>query len=153
VAIVAFAGLALLVLTTLIHYEVLRAQTVGLRVLGIPPRAKLILVIFGTFVAHVIEIVLYGVAIYVLGHQFGAGTLGRSAADFTLANALYVSAENYTSLGYGDILPGGPLRMLAGLEALNGLLLIAWSASFTYIEMERFWKDDDQEKPSNGTAP
>jgi hypothetical protein len=152
VAIVAFAGLALLVLTTVIHYEVLRALTVGLRVLSIPPRAKLILVIFGTFVAHVLEIVLYGVAIYVLGHRFGAGTLG-SAVDFTLANALYVSAENYTSLGYGDILPGGHLRMLAGLEALNGLLLIAWSASFTYIEMERFWKDDDREKPSERTPP
>jgi len=152
VAIVAFAGLVLLVLTTVIHYEVLRALTAGLRVLTIPPRAKLILVIFGTFVAHVMEILLYAVAIYVLGHHFGAGALGGDP-EFTLTTALYVSAENYTSLGYGDILPGGPLRMLAGLEALNGLLLIAWSASFTYLEMERFWKDDDQEKPADGKSP
>jgi hypothetical protein len=32
--------------------------------------------------------------------------------------------------------------MLAGIEALNGLLLIGWSASYTYIAMERFWSDD-----------
>ena len=27
----------------------------------------------------------------------------------------------------------------AGVEALNGLLLIGWSASFTYLAMERYW--------------
>ena len=29
--------------------------------------------------------------------------------------------------------------MIAGVEALNGLLLIGWSASFTYLAMERYW--------------
>ena len=28
--------------------------------------------------------------------------------------------------------------MLAGIEALNGLVLIAWSASFAYLTMEQF---------------
>ena len=52
---------------------------------------------------------------------------------------MYFSAETYTSLGFGDLTPNGPVRLLAGVEALNGLLLIGWSASFTYISMERFW--------------
>jgi hypothetical protein len=52
----------------------------------------------------------------------------------------YFSAETFTSLGYGDIRPSGPLRLLAGAEALNGLLLIGWSACFAYISMERFWE-------------
>jgi diguanylate cyclase (GGDEF)-like protein len=34
------------------------------------------------------------------------------------------------------------MRLLAGAEALNGLLLIGWSASFIYISMERFWGSD-----------
>lgn len=51
------------------------------------------------------------------------------------------SAETYSSLGYGEVIPGGALRLLAGVEVLNGLLLIGWSASFTYIAMERFWRD------------
>ena|ERR671922_80488 len=38
------------------------------------------------------------------------------------------------------------LRLLAGMEALNGLLLIGWSASYTYIAMERFWNDDGKGK-------
>ena len=42
-------------------------------------------------------------------------------------------------MGFGDLTPTGPLRMLAGVEALNGLLLIGCSASYTYLAMERFW--------------
>jgi hypothetical protein len=29
---------------------------------------------------------------------------------------------------------------MTGTEALTGFVLIAWSASFTFVEMERFWK-------------
>jgi hypothetical protein len=40
--------------------------------------------------------------------------------------------------------PHHMLRVLAGVEALNGLLLIGWSASYAYIAMERFWRDDQR---------
>jgi len=140
-ALVGIFCVALLVLTTLIHYEVLRMLTVGLPTLDMPARAKLIVVIFGAFFAHVAEIFLYAVAFYVLVRYFGAGPLGHSTPS-SLTLCMYFSAETYTSLGYGDVVPGGELRMLAGMEALNGLLLIGWSASYTYIAMERFWSDD-----------
>ena len=70
----------------------------------------------------------------------GAGTLGGSASP-GLAEALYFSAQNYTSLGYGDIVPGGPLRLMTAVEALHGLLMIGWTASFAYVAMERFWEE------------
>jgi hypothetical protein len=35
--------------------------------------------------------------------------------------------------------PSGTVRLIAGLEALNGLVLIGWSASFTYLTMEKVW--------------
>ncbi|GAO37656.1 ion transporter [Sulfuricella sp. T08] len=134
--------IVLLVLTTVIHYEVLRALSRGLPVAAIPVRAKLIVVIFGAFFAHAVEIVLYALAIYVLVRYLGLGTLGESG-NFSINTSLYFSTETYTSLGYGDVIPSGDLRLLAGMEALNGLLLIGWSASYTYISMERFWGDDD----------
>ena len=31
------------------------------------------------------------------------------------------------------------MRLISGLESLVGLLLITWSASFTYLEMSRLW--------------
>jgi hypothetical protein len=135
----------LLVLTTAIHYEVLRMLTVSLPALHVPARAKLMVVIFGTFLAHAVEICLYAVAFYLLARYLAAGMLG-DASPSSLTLSLYFSAETYTSLGYGDVVPGGDLRLLAGMEALNGLLLIGWSASYTYIAMERFWGDEGNGK-------
>jgi len=145
--IVATFCIALLVSTTLVHYEVLRALTVSLPAITVPPRTKLIVVIIGAFFAHVAEIVLYALTIYIIARYMGLGTLG-DASRFSLSASMYFSAETYTSLGYGDVIPSGDLRMLAGAEALNGLLLIGWSASYTYIAMERFWRDDDGEDMS-----
>lgn len=137
-AIVAAISAALVVLTTVIHYELLRGLSVALSVLRIPSRAKLLVVVFTTFSAHALEILLYALSIYALVRYGHLGTLGEPGR-FSLDAALYFSAETYTSLGYGDVIPVGDLRLLAGVEALNGLLLIGWSASYTYIAMERFW--------------
>ncbi|HEY6721344.1 MAG TPA: potassium channel family protein [Burkholderiales bacterium] len=131
----------LIALTTVIHYEVLRALNAGLPSLSIPNRSKLLVVIFAAFVAHALEMGVYGVAYFILGKYLEAGSLGGHVG-ITLINCLYFSAETYTSLGFGDITPVGPVRLLAGAEALNGLLLIGWSASFAYISMERFWRID-----------
>ena len=40
------------------------------------------------------------------------------------------------------MIPLGAIRFLAGTESLTGFLLITWSASFTCLEMQRFWKTD-----------
>lgn len=130
----------LLIMTTIIHYEMLRTLNSRLPQLAIPRRNKLLVVIFGAFLAHAVEIFLYALAIFLLVRVVDLGTLGNTAR-VSLSTALYFSAETYTSLGYGDFLPGGDLRMLCGAEALNGLLLIGWSVSYTYIAMERFWSN------------
>lgn len=128
----------LLVATTVVHYEVLRLLSFGLPIMRVPARAKLIIVIVGAFGSHAFQMLLYGGVYYLLIHALALGKLTGSA-DSSLATCMYFSAETFTSLGFGDILPGGPMRMVAGAEALNGLLLIGWSASFTYLAMERFW--------------
>jgi hypothetical protein len=53
----------------------------------------------------------------------------------------YFSITCYTTLGLGDVFPSGAMRIVAGIEALNGFVLIGWSTSFTYLAMERFWKE------------
>jgi hypothetical protein len=138
----AFCAL-LVVATTTLHYEVLRGLNAGLPALRVPSRGKLLVVIFVTFLAHTAEILLYALATYALVHFAHLGSLGESAHR-SFSTAFYFSAETYTSLGYGDIVPTGDLRLLAGVEALNGLLLIGWSASYTYIAMERFWREESK---------
>jgi hypothetical protein len=46
--------------------------------------------------------------------------------------AFYVSAENYTALGYGDFIPSGRWRLLWPLEAINGLLLFGLSTAVLF---------------------
>lgn len=140
---VAAACAVLLIATTIIHYEMLRLLSVGLPFIHMQARPKLIVVLLGTFVAHAVEILLYGLAFYLLVTYLGEGTLGEPG-KLTYSRCLYFSAETYSSLGYGDVVPTGDLRLLAGMEALNGLLLIGWTASYTYLSMARFWEDGEK---------
>jgi hypothetical protein len=131
--------LVLVLLTTLVHFEYLRALSALLPRIGVSERMRVLGGILGIFVAHVTEIALYGLAFYSLRGMFGLGGFGGHFHD-TPSTFFYFSAETYTSLGFGDIFPVGPFRLVCGIETLNGLLLIGWSASFTYVFMERFWK-------------
>lgn len=140
---VVFSCVLLIVATTLTHYEVLNLLTRLLDRLHWPGRAKLIVAVLGCFIGHGAEILLYGAGYWLLIISAGHGSLGGTATP-DLGSALYFSAETYTSLGFGDVVPAGPVRLLAGVEALNGLLLIGWSASFLYLEMERFWRRRDR---------
>ena len=57
-----------------------------------------------------------------------------------LLDCVYFSAVCYTTLGLSDIAPIGAIRFLVGTETLAGFLIITWSASFTFVEMERYWR-------------
>jgi hypothetical protein len=141
-------ALCLICATVLIHYEFLRAIAGIVPRLRSPPRSRVLIVIGGVLVAHVLEIILYAVA-YWLIHDFSdhgsiAGELVGGPMDF-----FYISATSYTTLGVGDIYPRGALRLLVGVEALNGFVLIGWSASFTYLAMEKLWGEHRTGKRAN----
>jgi hypothetical protein len=51
--------------------------------------------------------------------------------------AFYLSAENYTALGYGDILLSPRWRLLGPLEAINGLLLFGLSTAVMFAVLSR----------------
>ena len=52
---------------------------------------------------------------------------------------VYYSVVSYTTLGLGEIYPLDGLRLLTGIESLIGLMMITWTASFTYLTMEKYW--------------
>lgn len=136
IAMILSTGLVLL--TVLIHYEILRLTSLLLPQLKIPPRQLTLVVIAATFIAHTLEVWLHALVFYLTIHYFEIGSFGGSFED-QLGDYLYFSTSTYTSLGYGDIYPLGGLRLMAGIEAITGLMMIAWSASFTYLAMEKFW--------------
>jgi hypothetical protein len=137
--IVSLFALVLIVATSLLHYEALRLTSDAIPKLRVPARARILVVIAGCFVAHLLEIALYAIVFASLQNHWGMGGMSGSIEGGPL-DFYYLSLSSYTTLGIGDIYPTGPLRVIAGIEALNGLVLIGWSASFTYLAMERFWQ-------------
>lgn len=124
----------------LIHYEVLRQLSLLIPRLRIRPRLRVLIGVFGALCGHVLEIWLYGFGYWWLHHFGGLGGL-QGNYEGSLMDSVYFSLSTYTSLGFGDIEPLGDLRFVAGLEALVGLLLITWSASFMFLEMTRYWRE------------
>lgn len=133
-------GLAVLLVATcvLVHYEVLRLTSVILPRLTIRPRKRILFVMGMAFLAHSLEVWIYGVAYWLIAHYLAIGDIAGKV-EGTFPEYIYFSTVSYTSLGLGDLYPTGALRLLTGVEALQGLAMIAWTGSFTYLAMEKFW--------------
>lgn len=130
----------LVAVTVVIHYEMLRLLWVHIPKLQMRHRVRVVIGVFGTICAHIIEVWIFGIAFYLMASYGDFGTL-EGNFNGSLVDSVYFSFTNYTTLGYGDIEPGGQLRFLAGMEAITGLSLITWSASFMFMEMMRFWEE------------
>lgn len=132
------ASVVLVVLTVVVFYEALRLTSNHLADLPVPPRARIIVVVLAAFAAHTVAVWIYAGAYWLLAVRLEVGSFaGVPVKGFR--DCLYFSVVTYTSLGFGDQVPVSHARLIAGVEALNGLLLIGWSASFTYLAMERYW--------------
>ena len=133
-------AIGLCLLTIVVHYEAIALITRMRRHLSKNLRWRMMQTVSVLFAAHVLEIQLFAAGFYFsaawpeLGGLTGA--VSNSVTDFS-----YFSAASYTSVGYGDIYATGPIRVVAGMEALVGLLMIAWSGAFTVFYMERHWAD------------
>jgi len=102
------------------------------------PRRWLNLMVLGAIVAHIAELSVFAVGYYVVDTWDARSELRDTAGQSSDAY-LYFSSVAYTSLGFGDITPHGDLKFMTALETLTGLLLIAWTASFIFIEMQATW--------------
>lgn len=125
-------------IAVLVHYEAMYRLALLLPSLRIPSRSRVLVGVAGAFLAHIVEVWIFAVSYYLM-LRWDAGSQLRGNFDGSLLDCSYFSFANYTSLGYGDIEPFGSVRFLCGLEGLTGLILIAWTASFLYIEMRKFW--------------
>ncbi len=131
-------SIGMVMLTISIQYETKRLIWNTLPTLKRRPRLMMNALVVMLFAGHTVCIWTYGIMYWLLAQHVGFGALG-GMHEPELMSYIYFSAATYSSLGFGDIYPVGPFRMLAGVEAINGLLLIGWSVALTYAAMERFW--------------
>ncbi len=74
-------------------------------------------------VTHVLEIGVW------------AAFMGLSGITAPNVSAFEFAFENYTALGYGDVVAGEGWRLIGPIMALNGLLLIGWSVALIFEVM------------------
>ncbi len=135
---VLLVNVLIVALSVLVHYEFLYQATEILPKLNIRHRARIVSVVFIALVAHVIEIWIYAYAYFSMHNAKGWGSL-QGNFDGSLLDSVYFSFTTFSTLGFGDIEPFGDIRFLVGMEALAGFVLITWSASFLYFEMQKYW--------------
>ena len=106
--------------------------------------ALLLLTVTVLFAAHLLEILVWAAVYAAMGIAPGPGI-----------SAFESAFENYTALGYGDLVPPPDLRLFGPLTALNGLLLIGWSVFVIFEVMRmseiRFERADPDDKKRSGS--
>lgn len=134
----------MLIVTTvvIIHYECLLRLNILMPKLHLWHRFRVVVGVLGALVAHAVEVWIFALAYYLMNNH---GELGRLEGSFdgSFMDSVYFSFTTYTTIGFGDISPSGHLKYLTGLEALTGLVLITWTASFLFIEMQKYWDRKD----------
>jgi hypothetical protein len=137
-------SVALVICCVLVHYEALRLLTALLVRLKSLHRVRILALILGLLGAHVMEVWIYAMAYGGVDGHTAFGSLKHTVqpTDVAWLDYVYFSFVTYTTVGYGDFVPTGPIRFIAATEALNGWVLLGWSVSFTFLEMQRFWRTD-----------
>jgi hypothetical protein len=123
-----------------LHYEVLRNCIRVLPAIASKRRQLLIVLILVIMLTHAIEIWIFGLTYMLLLKWSLFGSIEGAVAITSVIDYVYYSAMVYTTVGFGDLFPSGPIRLMTGMEALTGLVMITWSASFTFLEMQRDWR-------------
>jgi Ion channel len=57
----------------------------------------------------------------------------------TLEQALYFSIVTFTTLGFGDITLSESWRLLASLEAANGIIIFGWSTAIVMAAVQKLY--------------
>jgi hypothetical protein len=71
-------------------------------------------------VAHTLEVFVWASAYTIAG-------VAPAGSDM-----LYFAFVNYTTLGYGDVLPVQSWRLLGPMTAMNGILMFGWSTAVLF---------------------
>ncbi len=90
-----------------------------------------------------IRTVLVLIALHTIEIMLWAGSYIILMPDGELASfeqAVYFSFVTFTTLGYGDITLSEGWRILSGIEALNGILLIGWTTAMLFAVVQHMWR-------------
>jgi hypothetical protein len=129
-----------IVIHALVMTAVVRAsQATAVRVAA-RPNLALIAVMVATvsvlMAAHACEVLVWSLA-YGLVDAAPAGT-----------DLLYFAFVNYTTLGYGDVVPVERWRLMGPMTAMNGVLMFGWSTAVIFEVLRKAMAVTAADNPS-----
>ena len=130
-------NVCIIAVAVIVHYEFLYRATRMIPKMSMAPRFRIVFGVGMALMAHTVEVWIFALAYYGMVH-FGYGTLEGNFTG-TLLDCVYFSFTTFSTLGFGDIHPVGDIRYLTGLSSMTGMVLVSWTASFLYFEMQRLW--------------
>mgnify|MGYP001069693982 CR=1 FL=1 len=116
---VSVINMLVVVAVVVIHYECLLRLNNLLPRLRIWHRFRIVFGVLGAMVAHAVEVWCFAVVYFLLIAHGGWGTLAGNF-DGTLMDCAYFSFTTFTTIGFGDIEPVGPLKYLTALVPVSG---------------------------------
>ena len=138
---VLLTAVVLVLLAVSIHLCMLHSMKVLMPRWHFLNRYRVGALILAAIMVHLLEIGLFAIG---LGLLVSSGAHGQLVGAYEpgFAGDFYYSAITYTTVGFGDIWPTGPLRLFTAIEAITGLLLIAWTASAIFLAMRQYWGEE-----------
>ena len=127
-------GLAASLVNIIVHATIMgpmswSAHSMSRRVDSVHHHLRLVLIMMATvavlMLAHLLEI-----GIWALVYRLFEVTPKQT-------DAFYFAFVNYTTLGYGDVLPVENWRLLGPIAAMNGILLFGWSTAVIFDVLRR----------------
>ena len=113
-----------IVIHALVMVAVVRASQATIARAGSRPNLSLVAVMVATvsvlMTAHACEVIVWSLA-------YSLVDAAPPNSDF-----LYFAFVNYTTLGYGDVLPVERWRLIGPITAMNGVLLFGWSTAVIF---------------------
>jgi hypothetical protein len=103
-----------------------------------PHLRPLLIVMIAMTLGNFVQIVIWGVTFMVLG-EFNE-----------LYEAVYHSAVNFSSLGYGDVVMSKRWKLLGPLEAANGVLMFGMTSAALMAILQHLIKVELEIQPSRG---
>lgn len=141
ILIAAATAISLTVLSCLVQYEILGRTAERMSCGSVTGRLQVLISVAAIFTSHLVSVALYAIAYFLMHvHLPGARLAGEfegEAIDF-----IYFSIMSYTTLGVGDIYPEGLMRIVSGLQAVTGFVMLGWSTSFVYWAVSRSSKGE-----------
>ena len=96
----------------------------------------------------ILKVLLISIMLFTLIHTFHSlvwaacyYAIPETARQFSsFSESVYFSLVTFTTLGYGDISLNSDWRLLSGLEAINGIMLIGWSTAMMYSLIQNIYR-------------